>query len=170
MLALSKDVSQEVEDYKHCELQAAIAGVVISHNQDFTIVVSPTGSGKTWIQGLVAKYFCNLGKKVVVVEPNEMLMRQTAEKLALVDYSITVTSIQRLYKEGPWHEVVILNEYDNILLGAPYLVQKQGVKGIWQLKGKKVFAFSATSSVSHERLVNNCVARPKILKFKSEYE
>jgi hypothetical protein len=80
---------------------------------------------------LVAKYFCNLGKKVVVVEPNEMLMRQTAEKLALVDYGITVTSIQRLYMEGPWHEVVILNEYDNILLEAPYLVQKQGVKGIW---------------------------------------
>ena len=96
--------------------------MVISHNQDFTIVVSPTGSGKTWIQGLVAKYFCNLGKKIVVVEPNEMLMRQTAEKLALVDYSITVTSIQRLYMEGPWHEVVILNEYDNILIGTPFFV------------------------------------------------
>ena len=49
----------------------------------------------------------------------------------MVDYGITVTSIQRLYMEGPWHEVVILNEYDNILLEAPYLVQKQGVKGIW---------------------------------------
>jgi len=73
-----------------------------------------------------------LGKKVVVVEPNEILMRQmTAEKLALVDYGITVTSIQRLFMEGPWHEVVILNEYDNILLEAPYLVQKQSVKGIW---------------------------------------
>ena len=44
-----------------------------------------------------------------MVEPNEMLMRQTAEKLALVDYGITVTSIQRLYMEGPWHEVVILD-------------------------------------------------------------
>ena len=67
--------------------------MVLSHNQDFTIVVSPTGSGKTWIMGLIAKYFCNQGRKVVVVEPNENLMRQTAEKLALVDYAITVTSI-----------------------------------------------------------------------------
>jgi hypothetical protein len=56
-----------------------------------------------------------LGKKVVVVEPNEMLMRQTAEKLALVDYNITVTSISRLYREGPCHEIVILDEYDNII-------------------------------------------------------
>ena len=56
-----------------------------------------------------------MGKKVVVVEPNEMLMRQTAEKLALVDYNITVTSISRLYREGPWHEIVILDEYDNII-------------------------------------------------------
>ena len=56
-----------------------------------------------------------MGKKVVIVEPNEMLMRQTAEKLVLVDYNITVKSISSLYSEGPWHEIVILNEYDNII-------------------------------------------------------
>jgi hypothetical protein len=33
-----------------------------------------------------------------------------------------------------------------------------------------VFAFTATSSVPYERLVNNCIARPTVLKFKSEYE
>lgn len=49
MIALSKEVSSEVEDYRHNDLQSCIAGVVISHKQDFTVVVSPTGSGKTWI-------------------------------------------------------------------------------------------------------------------------
>jgi len=29
-----------------------------------------------------------------------------------VDFDITITSIRRLYEEGPWHEVVILDEYD----------------------------------------------------------
>ena len=111
-----------------------------------------------------------MGKKVVIVEPNEMLMRQTAEKLTLIDYNISVTSISRLYREGPWHEIVILNEYDNIIQHNPYHIEKQGIKGIWQLKGKRVFAFSATSSISHERLINNCIVRPKVLKFKSEYE
>ena len=72
-----------------------------------------------------------MGKKVVIVEPNEMLMRQTAEKLTLIDYNISVTSISRLYREGPWHEIVILNEYDNIIQQDPYHVEKQGVKGIW---------------------------------------
>ena len=124
MIALSKEVAGEVEDYRHSDLQACIASVVLSHQQDITVVISPTGSGKTWIQGLVAKYFCSMGKKVVVVEPNEMLMRQTAEKLALVDYGITVTSISRLYKEGPWHEIVILDEYDNILQYSPFLAQQ----------------------------------------------
>ena len=33
-----------------------------------------------------------------------------------------------------------------------------------------MFAFTATSSVPYERLVNNCIARPTVLKFKSEYE
>lgn len=58
---LSKEVSDEVIDYRHNELQAAIAGVVVTKSEQFTIVVSPTGSGKTWIQGLVAKHYCTLG-------------------------------------------------------------------------------------------------------------
>ena len=33
-----------------------------------------------------------------------------------------------------------------------------------------MIAFSATSSVSYERLINNCICTPTILKFKSEYE
>lgn len=44
------------------------------------------------------------------------------------------------------------------------------ITGIWQFKGKKVIAFSATSSIPIERFVNNCIARPFILKFPSEYE
>jgi hypothetical protein len=62
-----------------------------------------------------------MGKKVVVIEPNEMLAKQTAEKLALVDYDVTITSISRFYLEGPWHEVFILDEYDYILENHAYL-------------------------------------------------
>lgn len=49
MFKLSHSISDEVEDYRHSELQSAIAGIVASHAKPFTIVVSPTGSGKTWI-------------------------------------------------------------------------------------------------------------------------
>lgn len=38
------------------------------------------------------------------------------------------------------------------------------------MREHKVFAFSATSSPSYERLVNTCISRPTVLKFKSEYE
>ena len=61
-------------------------------------------------------------KKVTVVEPNELLRMQTAEKLAVVDYAITITSIDLLYQEGPWNEVIILNEYDLIVNDSPYKV------------------------------------------------
>ena len=44
-----------------------------------------------------------------------MLAQQAANKLALVDFDITITSMRRLFEEGPWHEVVILDEYDAIL-------------------------------------------------------
>lgn len=170
MYELSKLIQSEVEDYRHCELQACIAGVAVSQASNFTIVVCPTGSGKTWIQGLVAKYYCSLGKKALVVEPNEALMKQSTEKLALVDYAINITSIERLYEEGPWHDVIILDEFDSIFNNTPFLPHQQGIKGLWQFKGRKVFAFSATTSNSYERLVHNSIERPTTLKFKSEYE
>jgi len=66
--------------------------------------------------------------------------------------------------------VLILNEYDTIINDAPYSIHSQGLGGIWQFRGRKVYAFSATSSTAYERLINNCVATPKVLKFKSEYE
>jgi hypothetical protein len=44
------------------------------------------------------------------------------------------------------------------------------VRGLWQLRDRKVFAFSATSSIPYERLVNNCITSATSLKFKSEYE
>ena len=124
MLALSKDIAAEVADYRHSAYQAAIAGVIVSNTASVTVAVAPTGSGKTWVQGLVAKHYCGLGTKVVVVEPSEMLAQQAANKLALVDFDITITSIRRLYEEGPWHEVVILDEYDAILERMPYLAQQ----------------------------------------------
>lgn len=77
LFALSKMITEKISEYRHSDFQAAIAGVVLSHICDFKIVISPTGSGKTWIQGIVAKYYCSLGKKVVVVEPNESLCAQS---------------------------------------------------------------------------------------------
>ena len=170
MRRLSKQVSDEVEDYRHSELQAAIAGIIVSNDKEFTIAVSPTGSGKTWIQGLVAKYFCNQGKRVVVVEPNDLLSAQTVQKLSAVDFGISITSIDRLYVEGPLNEVVILNEYDLIISQSPFVVRQNVIKSLSLLRGRKVIAFSATSTVPHERLINNCICRPSVLRFKSEYE
>jgi superfamily II DNA or RNA helicase len=37
------------------------------------VIDMPTGSGKTWVQALIAKHYLQLGKKVTIVEPNENL-------------------------------------------------------------------------------------------------
>ena len=81
-----------------------------------------------------------------------------------------MTTIDRLYSEGPWGDVTILNEYDSIVSDVPYCLHAGGLSGLWKFKGKKVYAFSATSSPAFERLLNNCIGAPRILRFKSEYE
>ena len=70
---MSKEMSEEVEGYHHCEYQAAVAAISLSHHDPLIVVVSPTGSGKTWMQGLIAKYHCSQRKSVTVIEPNDVL-------------------------------------------------------------------------------------------------
>ena len=88
----------------------------------------------------------------------------------LVDFNIQVTTIERLYSEGPWGDVIILNEYDTIVNEVPYSLHASGLSGLWKFKGRKVYAFSATTSPAYEKLLNNCIGAPRVLKFKSEYE
>jgi hypothetical protein len=85
------------------------------------------------------------------------LQQQTALKLSTVDFRIDVTTIKRMYEDGSKADVYILNEYDQIVNNSSYLPRQTGLKGIWELKGCKVFAFSATSSMAHERLLSNCI-------------
>ena len=52
----------------------------------------------------------------------------------------------------------------------PYGFFNGGITGVWQFKGSKVVAFSATTCIPIERFVNNCIGPLTILKFSSEYE
>jgi superfamily II DNA or RNA helicase len=49
LLQVSKEVAAALEDYRHCEYQAAVAASIVSRAAKHTVAVSPTGSGKTWI-------------------------------------------------------------------------------------------------------------------------
>ena len=49
MIELSKVLNKEVEDYRHSNYQSAMAGIAISKPKLLTVVVAPTGSGKTWV-------------------------------------------------------------------------------------------------------------------------
>lgn len=160
----------QVHEYRHNMYQLAIAGACISQHSNLTVVVAPTGCGKTWMQALIAKYFCRAGKRVLLVEPNEQLATQSIVKLEALDYKLSFTSAQRLFEDPIAADVVILDEYDAILQDYPYSVRHNSIRGLWELRGKQVFAFSATSSTSHERLLNNCINEPNILRFQSEYE
>jgi len=88
----------------------------------------------------------------------------------MVDYNITVMTIEEFYLYGTDNEVIILDEYDMIIQHYPYLIRDSNISGLWTLKDKKVIAFSASSSIIYEKFINNCINKPKVLKFKSQYE
>lgn len=102
---------------------------------------------------------------MTIIEPNELLQIQTAEKLGLVDFNISVCTMDHFYQYTSKDDIVIIDEYDTIIDQYPYMLSTQGLHGIWQLKGRRVFAFSATTSIALERFINNCIDKPAPLKF-----
>lgn len=56
---ISESISDDIESYKHCYYQSAVAGIIANNDEQFIVVTMPTGSGKTWIQGIVAKNYCS---------------------------------------------------------------------------------------------------------------
>ncbi len=104
------------------------------------------------------------------MEANTNLMMQSIHKLEALDFKFQIITMQSLLEEPIVADVVILNAYDVLISGQPYEVRPKCLRGLWDLRGKRVFAFSATSSPSHEILLNACIREPKVLAFKSEYE
>jgi hypothetical protein len=104
------------------------------------------------------------------VEPNEQLVVQTIVKLEALDYKLSFTSAQRLFEDPIAADIIIIDEYDAMVQEHAYSVRHNCLRGMWELRGKKVFAFSATTSTAHERLLNICINEPLVLRFKSEYE
>ena len=90
---------------------------------------------------------------------------QSIVKLEPIDFKLSVTSIQRMHEDPINADVLILDEYDSMIVDNPYAIRQSCLRGIWDLNGRKVFAFSATSSPSHERLLNAFIGQPKVLKF-----
>lgn len=79
-------------------------------------------------------------------------------------------TLSEFYEYGSEADIIIMNEYDMVVSEKPYDIREGSLVGIWNLKQKRVIAFTATTSAIYERLVNNCIGRPKIIKFKSEFE
>lgn len=83
---------------------------------------------------MIAKYYCNLGKSVTIIEPNELLAQQAASKLATLDFGISVMTIEWFYENNSNDEVVIIDEYDEIFSKLPYHIYNDMIQGIWLFK------------------------------------
>jgi hypothetical protein len=78
--------------------------------------------------------------------------------------------LEDFYKYGCNDDLIIVDEYDCIVKDNPYFLYNSQIKGLWQFRDSKVFAFSATSSDAIAKLIKKCIAPPINLRFMSEYE
>jgi hypothetical protein len=69
-------------------------------------------------------------------------------------------TIDHFYQYGSPDDIVLIDEYDEIIGKYPYSISNEAITGIWVFKDKNVFAFSATTSRSIERLVFKVLSMP----------
>lgn len=169
-IELSALLEQECETYSHSLYQCAVAAIAVSQQELARVIEMPTGSGKTWVYALIAKYYLKLGKRVTIIEPNNALYAQTTELLGGIDIRLAIATIDHFYQHPSTVEVVILNEYHHIVQNNGFTVANGGMTGLWMLRNRTAFFCTATSNRGLTRILEQVVSKPVVLTFSSEYE
>ncbi|KEJ82779.1 hypothetical protein OXYTRIMIC_244 [Oxytricha trifallax] len=170
MLSCSQSLQESCLDYKHSIYQSTLAAIILNHHQNNIQVQMPTASGKTWVQGLLACYWIQQGKKVVIIVPDQILKLQTQKFLQPLGIQLQIETIENFYKQKKTYDIMIIDEFDHITWKYPYYYHEGKMYGVWDLGLTRSYMFSATCDQGILRVLAQVCIQPKVLKFKSEYE
>ena len=73
VLSCSELVSESCSRYLHSPFQCYAAAMAISSHSQTRVIEMPTGSGKTWVYSILAKYYSLLGKSTTIIVPTDAL-------------------------------------------------------------------------------------------------
>lgn len=62
-----------------------------------------------------------------------------------IHYDLSILTINEFYSFPRNDTVIIINEYDNVVTDYSFSVKCNKLQGLWNLKNRKVFLFSATT-------------------------
>ena len=82
------------------------------------MITLPTGSGKTWLIGLIAYYFATVKKEplITVIEPNTEMVHQVEESFAELSPNIEVLTLKDFYEQHLLGGIILIDEFDDTLL------------------------------------------------------
>ena len=90
--------------------------------------------------------------------------------MGTLSFDLSITTISQFYETPLKDEVIVMDEYDQIVTRHAFHVAASGISGLWAFANRRMYAFSASSNRGVERIMYNVVERPQVLSFKSEYE
>ena len=90
----------------------------------------PTGSGKTWVYDIIAKYFSKQGKSTAVIVTNEILRAQTIGAIGTSDPNISVYTIKQFYEHPTKDDALVIDEYDEILENSAFVSNGVSINGL----------------------------------------
>ena len=74
MQGVAEELYEQIDKFLVNHFQCFAAAKIVAADRKITVASIPSGSGKTYIAALLAKYYKNKGQKVAIVTTEEFLV------------------------------------------------------------------------------------------------
>ena len=146
---------EQIDKFLINYFQSFAAAKIAAADRKITVASIPSGSGKTYIAALLAKYYQKEGKKVAIVTTEEFLVSQMKQMLGLFSYNVDILTMEQALLNYEQYDVMILDEADSCVIehGSAIDPTKMRIIGFWDLMERKTILLSATLGKDLEEIL-----------------
>ena len=137
---------EQIDKFLTNHFQSFAAAKIVAAERKITVASIPSGSGKTYVAALLAKYYQKKGQKVAIVTTEEFLVSQMERMLGQFRFDVDILTMEQALLRYEQYEVMILDEADSCVIehGSAIDPIKMRIIGFWDLMEKKTILLSAT--------------------------
>ena len=126
------DLSDNCNSFCENAFQTLAATQIVSSTLTTTVAILPTGTGKTFVAAIIAKYYQKRSKKAVIVTSHQLLVNQFEDILEDDRTNIEILTMEQVLLQLDKHEVFVVDEVD-------CCVMEKG--SIYDESSNKIFGF-----------------------------
>ena len=146
MQGVAEELYEQIDKFLINHFQCFAAAKIVAADRKTTVASIPSGSGKTYVAALLAKFYQKKGQKVAIVTTEEFLVTQMKRMLGQYRFDVDILTMEKALCHYEQYDVMILDEADSCVIdhGSTIDPDKMRIIGFWDLMERKTILLSAT--------------------------